>query len=465
MSGLKVSFTGVSCAVLSSMALTLGLLGNLLVVDNAGAKNPLNSGIGQRFDDPHGFVDNGRVYLFASHDFSPKNRKFVLKDWWVWSSPDLVSWRLESVIKPEETFIGKPFDDCWATYGVCRNGRWYMYFSAGVREIGVVTANSPSGPWWDPLGKPLIPDKMVATSARDPGILLDGDGAAYMVFGAFNYYLVRLGDDMVSLAEPPRPIVVKNAEGVFGKGKTDDKPNLHKHNGIYYLSWGCFYATADQVYGPYTFRGSVISPDRIAPEFRTKRTYGDRHGNFFEFNNQWYFACNDMSQPGDTPVYRQSIMGYVHYRDNGGIAPVRIDRIGVGEYDAAQPRIEAEDFFKAVKAVKRETPDGGFEMRELANGSELEYPNIHNLPLHARLRFRVASAHPKGGEIEVREGNPCGRIMGSCRISGTGGWSAYGTVDCQLDNGAGTAGLCFLFKGDEAEFCRLDSFAFGSKIK
>lgn len=32
-----------------------------------------------------------------------------MEDWWIWSSPDLVNWTMRSVLKPEQTYIGKPF--------------------------------------------------------------------------------------------------------------------------------------------------------------------------------------------------------------------------------------------------------------------------------------------------------------------------------------------------------------------
>ncbi len=424
------------------------------------ALNPLNSGIGPTFDDPHGVVFDDRVYLFTSHDFSTENKGYLLKDWRVWSSSDLVAWKLESTLKPEDTFIGKPFNDCWATFGVRKNNKYYWYFSAGPREIGVAVADSPSGPWKDPLGKPLVPLGLTPTEQRDCDILMDDDGAAYMVYGTFNYFIVRLGDDMVSLAEKPRPVVIENPVGPYGKGKTDDKPSLHKRNGLYYLSWSSFYAMSTNVYGPYTYKGSVITPERVAPEFRKGHLYDDRHGNFFTFNNQWYYACNDYSQPGRTPYYRDSIMAYVHYKDNGEIAPVRIDRIGVGEYDASQGRIEAEDYFRSVMAETRDCSVGGFEMRGLAQGSELYYPNVLNLPADSVMTLSVASARPEGGVIEVREGKPDGKLLGSVRVANTGGWDKYQKVACQLNNTLGKVDLCLVFTGNKQEFCRLDWLAF-----
>ena len=165
--------------------------------------NPIMPGIG--LTDPHFVIYGDRAYVYATHDSSPDSKGFLMTDWWVWSSADLVRWRREGTLKPEDTFLKRPFKDCWATFGASKNGKYYWYFSAGPTEIGVVVADSPAGPWKDPLGRPLIPKGLTPTAQRDPDILMDDDGKAYMVYGTFDYFVVRLNDDMISLAEKPRP--------------------------------------------------------------------------------------------------------------------------------------------------------------------------------------------------------------------------------------------------------------------
>ena len=135
--------------------------------------NPLNHDFGSALNDPHGVVHDGKVYLFAGHDFSPDNPTFVMKDWWVWSSKNLLDWQLESVLDPKDTYLKRPFTDCWAPFGAFRHGKCYFYFSAGGAQGGVVVADSVKGPWRDPLGKPLIP------SGYDADLLKDDDGYFY----------------------------------------------------------------------------------------------------------------------------------------------------------------------------------------------------------------------------------------------------------------------------------------------
>ncbi len=290
--------------------------------------NPIIPGRG--VCDPHIRIHGDRAYLYATHDKSPDNPGFVMDDWWIWSSPDLVKWTHECTIGPENTYFGKPDSSCWAVDAIERNGRHYFYFSRGPREIGVLAADSPVGPWYDPLRKPLVAEDTAATEARDPGLFRDDDGEYYIVFGTWDFYLARLGAGMDTLAEPPRRIAIRNPEGPYGKGKTDDKPYLHKRNGIYYLSWGCFYGMSDDLHGPYECRGSILLEENVAPELRYKHCNitHDRHGSFFEWRGQWYFVCNEMgvTQNG---FFRDSSISYVNYGPGGEILPIRITREGV----------------------------------------------------------------------------------------------------------------------------------------
>ncbi len=422
------------------------------------AANPILPNIG--VCDPQVRVFNGRVYLYATHDASPKNKGFRMNDWWVWSSDDLVNWKLGSILKPEQTYIGKPFSDCWATDAATRDGKYYWYFSAGRQDIGVVESTTPIGPWSDPLGKPLVPKGLTPTAQRDPGILMDENGANYLIFGTWDFYLARLGDDMISLAETPRKLVLDRLAGPYGEGKTDDKPFLFRRGGKYYLSWGCYYAMADDPYGPYSYKGSIITPETTAPMFRTPKLTYDRHGSFFEYKNQWYFICNDFSQPGTTDHFRNSILSVVHFRENGEIAPLRIAAQGVGSYNAAR-KVEAEDYFEAKSAQIHEQPSGGFEVRDLTSRSRLFYPKISGAPAKGILAVRLSNGGASSGKIEVRGGSKNGHLLGAAQIPRTGGWDKFTDVEIPLKNGAAAPrDLAFTFRGSKGELARLDYWQF-----
>ena len=195
--------------------------------------------------DPHVHVYDGIAYMVVGHDSSINNKWFEMNYWALYSSTDLVNWKLDYTLHPEETFIGRPYNECWGSGFAKRIGRFYWYFSQHNLAIGVMTAKSPEGPWTDPLGKSMIKKGSVPTDPYDPGIL-EYDGNYYIVFGVWNYYIARLNDDMISLAEKPRKITIINPHGPYnldGQNKeqpTDDKPFIHIYNGKFYLSWAVF---------------------------------------------------------------------------------------------------------------------------------------------------------------------------------------------------------------------------------
>jgi hypothetical protein len=214
---------------------------------------------------------------------------------------------------------------------------------------------------------------------------------------------------MVSLAEPPRPLKVQKAVGPYAKGVTDDKPFLHRRGDLYYLSWGSYYAIGRSPYGPFETQGSVLNETTTDPELRLQRPGArydllnyDRHGSFFELNGQWYFACNDQATPGATEHYRNSVISYVHYRADGTIAPVRLDTVGVGQYDARR-EIAAADFFDAHGGAVAHRGGDTFVL-DLSPGGFARYPGVRGVS--------GALTILADGPLEIRRGDAHGRVLG-----------------------------------------------------
>jgi hypothetical protein len=421
--------------------------------------------------DPQIRVWGDEVFLYATHDARPDARDFEMHDWRIWRSRDLVDWRLAGDLRPEQTYLGKPSAECWATDAAQRDGRYYLYFSMGPENIGVVVADRPAGPWRDPLGKPLIPKGLAPTASRDPGILQDQDGENYIVFGTFNYYIARLNPDMISLAEPPRKIAVERPEGPLGKGRTDDKPFLHRRGEVYYLSWGCYYAMSASPYGPFVCKGSILQADQVDPVFRTAAAARsgpltklgaylsprwlqmDRHGSFFDLHGQSYFACNDQALAGSTPYFRNWVLTYVRYRANGEIAPVRLTTTGVGRYDA-DVGVEACDFFRLEQGRVMEAAGGGFELGGLVDGSAVFYPRIENLRGRRRMAMAGRSTSNQEVHIEIRRSSPAGALLGRARLRGEG------VSECGLAPLKAREDICLIVRGGRGELARLGRFDF-----
>ena len=309
-----------------------------------------------------------------------------------------------------------------------------------------VSTNGPGGPYHDALGKPLLPKGLTPTAQYDPTIFIDDDSAhtPYIVWGYTvrdqQYYIARLNEDMVSLAEKPQPVTLI-------KGWKNDAPFIMKQHGIYYFnSHGGVYATATNVYGPYTFRG-FFSHDQTVD-----------HAGFFNWHNQTFLAYG---VPDGDRFFRKTKIVYAHFKDNGGIADnpfIEQSPLGVGQYDAHWKKIKAEWYFAASDGIQKHENSTGFEMRNLTNGSWLAYPNFQNLSRNLRLSFRVASANPDGGSIEIHRDRVDGPVLDQCVVPNTGDWTNYQTITCNFRNHAGTSNLCLVFKGSGGELMRLDWF-------
>lgn len=427
------------------------------------SQNPIvpNKGL----NDPHIHIFNDTAYVYASHDKSIDNKGFIMEDWWIWSSPDLVNWTERATLNPKDTYIRENFTGCWATDVGYKNGKYFWYFSEKNEQTGVVVGNTPVGPWKDPLGKPLLTSDLTPTHEYDMSIF-EENGENYIFFGVWDYYVAKLNDDMISLAEPPKQIIINNPRGPYnrdGKNKdmpTDDKPFVHKYNGKYYLSWGCFYAMSDNLYGPYDYIDTIIKESSFAegydaPTWPNGFLQG-RHGSFFEWHNQSYFVYCDISQTGNR-YFRDAFISYVHYKENGLMDVIRVDGIGVGQYDANNGPIEAEDYFKANHVYKTENTMGGFSINSKENMGFVTYPNIQNLKAKSTIEFEILSKVDT--EIEVREGSSTGKLLATCKFTAnnTKAFKKESFKTEALQNGQT---ICLVFKPSTMGNLKINRFRF-----
>jgi len=356
-------------------------------------KNPIIPGRG--VCDPHIHIYNGRMYLYTSHDAIPYKDNFSLRDWLVWSSADAVEWKHECTVHPEDFFMG-PSNHCWAVDTAERNGKYYFYFSDGNTRTGVAVSDDPGGPFKDALGHPLLDRSITTTTPYDPGLFKDDDGEYYIVFGGpewcygkdAGYFIARLNEDMISLAEKPRKISLDHV--------ADDKASLNKFNGRYYLSYGGFYAISDNVYGPYHFMGHTGSTID--------------HSSFCEWNGQIFQAITVKEQ---TENFRSCGLCYVHIKDNGELVTDQlIVEYGVGQYDSNWNRIEAQWYMKGKNIRKVENKCLFGFCAACTEKATLTYPKVRNLA--DKIGMEIQFFYSGGNiSIDVMAGDENGRLLGT----------------------------------------------------
>jgi len=76
----------------------------MLAVAGVHADNPLVPDVGMA--DPHIHIFNNKAYLYTTRDASKTAESYIMPDWHVWSSDDLINWKHELTILPSETYMG-----------------------------------------------------------------------------------------------------------------------------------------------------------------------------------------------------------------------------------------------------------------------------------------------------------------------------------------------------------------------
>lgn len=414
---IKQIFVGLLISSLSSINCIAGNIGE---VQSDGIKivnNPIIQGLG--VCDPHIHVFNDKVYLFASHDRAPGDTFYGMYDWWVWSSSDLVHWKMEYNLFPIDMWCGAT-RNCWAVDAAQRNGNFYFYVSGNWHTGVAVSKGTPDGPYKDALNKSLVDD-------YDPTVFIDDDKnkTPYIVCGHYPYKIAKLNEDMLSLYEPLKTVIHEE------KGWEGDGNFLHKRNGIYYLNGhGSDYSTSTNIYGPYTYRGKFYK-------------HWIDHPTFFTWKNQTYCAYGTRDIDG---FFRKTHITYAHYKDNGEIVAcgeTGDSFIGVGQYDCYE-KIQGENYYAASDNIIKKDLENGFYVSGVCNGSFLYFPRILNMASNSELTIKINS-NSGSGRIEIRKDAHNGELLGIMKMSDTHEKFIEKTVT--LKNEEGLNNIYIVYKG------------------
>lgn len=275
------------------------------------------------FADPHLTTFNGRYYLYPTTDGYAGWSGTYYK---AFSSTDLVNWTDHGVILDHGPDVTWADNSAWAPAVATRNGRWYLYFSGGLasgntaKQLGVAVADSPTGPFRDALGRPLVPSGRYAGQMIDPMVFTDDDGQSYLYFGQGVAYAVRLNPDMISF--DPAQLRTITPAGY------NEAPFVFKRNGTYYLMWSendtrsedyrVAYATGASPYGPWTKRGVVLQK-RLDLGIR-----GTGHHSVVQApgTDTWYVAYHRFAVPAGDGTNRETTIDRMEFNSDGTIRPV-----------------------------------------------------------------------------------------------------------------------------------------------
>ena len=286
-------------------------------------------------------ASDGRLYLICGHDECFEDRPgyegkygFNITEWVCYSTEDMQTWTDHGVIMKPTDFTWS-IGEAWASQVVeGADGKYYFYVSTqcgdpNCKAVGVAVSDSPTGPFLDAIGRPLIEDSMTDNGERgwwndfDPTVMIDDDGTPWMSWGNGTCFLVKLKKNMVELDGEIMVLPMENyVEG----------PWLYKRDGHYYNVYASMghpletisYAMADNVEGPWTFMGELTG---MAKDSFTI------HPGVIEFKgkNYLFYHNSTLSIDGYGPATgRRSVcVDEMFYNPDGTIKPVVQTRAGI----------------------------------------------------------------------------------------------------------------------------------------
>ena len=134
--------------------------------------------------------------------------------------------------------------------------------------------------------------------------------------------VARLSDDLRSLTEAPRAVEILDERG--DPLRADDPHRffeaawMHVRDGVYYFSYSTggshliCYATGDNPYGPFTYRGVILTP---VVGWTT-------HHSIVEYGGRWWLFHHDSAPSGGVSSLRSAKVCELHYEADGSIRTI-----------------------------------------------------------------------------------------------------------------------------------------------
>ena len=423
--------------------------------------------------DPSPLVVGDTLFLYTSHDASPEdipdeNEKssagFFMYDWLLWSTTDMVNWTEHGAVASLKDFPWRSRENgAWAIQTVERNGKYYLYAPLHGHGIGVLVADSPYGPFKDPLGKPLVWDQSNWYDI-DPSVYTDDDGQAYMYWGNPHTFWAKLNNDMTSLASgvTKLPHIPNYQEG----------PWFYKRNGHYYLGFASTccpealgYAMSDSPTGPWEWKGYIMKP--------TPRDRGNHPGICDYKGHSYAFGQNYDLMHLETFEHheRRSVSATeITYNADGTIqeVPYWLDQKPMNQLHWLNPyqRVEAETMnwgyglksskmgiqnTGVVKDMPESTGKRNMYVFDINNGEYIRLRGV-DFGKGAKQFAIIASAAAKAGcTITLRLNSNKGPVIGSLNIKSTGSVDKYRSFTTKVKEATGVHDLYICFSNAQGD--------------
>ena len=435
----------------------------------AGEGNPLFT---QRFGADPGVMEyDGRVYVYTTNDVVEyatdgsvaENTSGKINKINCISSDDMVNWTDHGAIPVAgkdgiAKFAGNSWAPCAAHKKINGKEKFFLYFCNGGNGVCVLTSDSPTGPWSDPLGAPLVtrcvPNCGNIAWLFDPAVFVDNDGTGYLCFGggpdgkSDTTRVVKLSDDMIHLDGTP---VTINAPYVFedsGINRIGDKyyytycSNWNTGGNPYGLSTAAIeYMVADNPLGPYKYAGELF---KNQGNFFPGMT-GNNHHSIVEFKGQLYLFYH--SRPvekamGITGNYRSPQVDKITMNGEK-FNPVTGTMKGIPQLKELDPYSTVQAETMSDQAGINVSGVGNTVVSEIQSGDWIKVSGVDFSKGTNTLTVKVSSN--SGGVIKVCTGSNTGKAIGYVEIPE---FTTAKEITVPVNDISGTEDLFFVFSGN-----------------
>lgn len=414
--------------------------------------------------DPSAHVWNdGRIYVYASHDIFPSRGSDLMDKYHVFSSDNMVDWVDEGeILRADDVPWGRTEGGfMWAPDAAYKDGTYYFYFPHpsdtnwnNSWKIGVATSDKPAA---DFSVQGYI-GGLPGSNLIDPNVFRDDNGDYYLYAGGGgSSYGMKLADDMVSIDGPVEQFTeledFHEATWVFKRGS------------VYYLTYSdnnpggnrMRYATSSSPLGPWVNRGIMLDPVLNSET---------SHGSVVEYKGNWYMFYHN-GKISSNGTLRSVAVDRLYFNTDGTIQKVIQTTGGV---PAVGPRSHAteikyadlinESFDEYTQKTEyamngSNVSIGGGATRAGANvenmhaqGSYIQLNGINGGTGGKALLTVLYASGDSGSAFKVdASGDPAGDGY-FLSLPGTGGWGSYiGRTNRLIDLNAGTNNIIRLSGG------------------
>ncbi|MDG3581057.1 family 43 glycosylhydrolase [Galbibacter pacificus] len=271
--------------------------------------------------DPSAHVWNdGRLYVYPSHDIAPPKGCDLMDRYHVYSTDDMIHWKDHGeILSSNDVPWGREEGGfMWAPDCAYKDGTYYFYFP------------HPSGKEWNDTWKIGVatskyPDKNFKVQGYiegldpmiDPCVFIDDDGQAYFYYGGGGKCQGgKLAENMTEIQGKMQPME--------GLEDFHEATWVHKKGDIYYLSYSdnhddgekhnrMRYATSKNPLGPWTYRGIYMEPTD---------SYTN-HGSIVEYKGKWYSFYHNSKLSGGHDWLRSVCVDELFFNTDGTIKVVK----------------------------------------------------------------------------------------------------------------------------------------------